>query len=36
MKGVRALIDEVKEETYYYIPREYEGDLLPILEPLLA
>jgi HD superfamily phosphohydrolase len=36
LKGVRALIDEAREESYYYIPREFWPEMEPMLRPLLG
>jgi HD superfamily phosphohydrolase len=36
LKGVRALIDETREESYYYIPREFQSEMEPMLRPLLG
>ena len=35
LKGVHALIEEAREESYYYVPRELQVEILPILKPLL-
>lgn len=36
LPGVAALSREPNENTYYYVPRDLEGELRPILERLLA